>query len=134
MSATTGIDVLRRALWNRNSRALGLHGLKDELKVPFSAIGDFINLVDSALNAQQLDQAAKFLWGDRVAYDEHNLLKAVNQEPPKSLGIHPGPSPINLPLGFTPGKTGAPPPPGPRPVKEPAAKAGAAWPSRPGWV
>jgi hypothetical protein len=132
---TTGLDVLRQALKNRNSRINGTHGLKDELKVPFSAIADFINENDGALTGPQLDLAAKFIWGDRVAFDpESRMLRSTNQAAAKSVSIYPGQSSINLPPGFVPGPTGAPPPLGPRPVKDPPAKAGPVWPHRDGWA
>jgi hypothetical protein len=126
----TGLDVLRQALKNRNSRVNGTQGLKDELKVPFSAIADFINGADSALTGPQLDQAAKFIWGGAVEFDsESGMLRGANREPAKSVGVGPPTSPTNMPVGF-----GAPPAAGPRLVMESPAKAGPVWPRREGWV
>jgi hypothetical protein len=134
----TGVDVLREALRNRNSRPGGIAGLKDELKVPLSAIDDFINGVDGALSASQLDRAAKFMWGGMVEFDgSENRLRSANANPAKPLGPGPGPNASVKSQAEVSAFFGAPPPQpaaAPRPVIEPPpATTAAAWPARPGW-
>jgi hypothetical protein len=131
----TGFDVLRQALKNRNARVNGVSGLKDELKVPFAAIADFINGTDGALTGPQLDQAAKFLWGGAVEFDsESRMLRSANRAPAKSVGVAPEPwrGGSNVPVleGRTLGQIyNAPLRPRP-----PGADDKPAAPSRPGWV
>jgi hypothetical protein len=128
----TGVDVLRQALRNRNSRVNGMQGLKDELKAPFAAITDFINGSDSALTGEQLDRAAKHMWGGAVEFDSESQMLRAKSQPAKPLGVrYDGPTPINL--GVVLGPTGAPPP-GPRLIMATPAKAGPVWPRREGWA
>jgi hypothetical protein len=127
---TTGRDVIRAALKNRDTRAGALSSLKDELRVPMDHIAKFIAGADSALSVAELGQTAAWLWGKAIEFDgEGNVLRPANRAEPAPLGIMP--EPIARKPEAEIARVGQ----APRPLVDmPLGRPTVARPRRPGWA
>jgi hypothetical protein len=84
---TTGRDLIRSAMRNRNQVGGGLAPIKEALHVPMDSIHAFLTGDDRALTDGQLNQAAQVLWGGAVVFDvSQNLLCSANHAPITSMG------------------------------------------------
>jgi len=116
----TGLQIIREALESR----------KSQMAVMARDCGCSMDILDSfsqgraTLPPAILDRVVRFIWNGFIVYNaEADVLQAVPQDPPRSVGVPPPPLKIAT-LPFTNG----PPPRGPQPEIAPKpAKRRAGW-------
>ena len=115
--AVTGVDILRGKTRNYTRSPQGHSLLKETLHLSSSDLEKFAN--GGELSLEQLRGLAGYFFPHSELGEDGLLRSKAPPARPLCAGGYPGPSPINLPSGYVPGPTGAPPPASVRSAPDP---------------